>query len=259
MLFNVRKAPDLMIRGFFEIDGLLSETADYERSIIMQNEVSGTGKTGKRNSSGGISIRELAFIGMLAAIAEILMLIEIPLPFAPSFYELDISEMPVLIGTFAYGPVAGIFIELIKVLLHFVIKGTQTAGVGELANFLIGCALLVPAGFIYKSHKSKKEALIGMAAGTLCMTVAGCLMNAFVLLPVYAAAFGMPIDALVAMGTKVNANVKDLFGFVMLCVAPFNLLKGVVVSLITFLLYKRISGILKHETYSGKARPADKR
>ncbi|HUM83560.1 MAG TPA: ECF transporter S component [Lachnospiraceae bacterium] len=192
-----------------------------------------------------LSIRSIAFIGMLSAIATILMFIEFPLPFAPSFYQMDLSELPVLIGAFAFGPAAGILIELVKVLLHLVIKGTQTAGIGDLANFVIGCSFVVPAGLIYHFHKTKRDAVAGMATGTLVMVAVGSLMNAFVLLPVYAKAFGMPIDSLVAMGSAVNANVKDLFGFVMLCVAPFNLLKGAVVSILTFFLYKRISGIIK--------------
>ena len=192
-----------------------------------------------------LSIRSIAFIGMLSAIATILMFIEFPLPFAPSFYQMDLSELPVLIGAFAFGPAAGILIELVKVLLHLVIKGTQTAGIGDLANFVIGCSFVVPAGLIYHFHKTKRDAVAGMATGTLVMVAVGSLMNAFVLLPVYAKAFGMPIASLVAMGSAVNANVKDLFGFVMLCVAPFNLLKGAVVSILTFFLYKRISGIIK--------------
>lgn len=190
-------------------------------------------------------VRTLAACGMFAAIAAVLMFIEFPLPIAPSFYELDFSEVPVMIGTFCYGPVAGIAIEFIKIAVKTVIKGTHTAFVGEAANFIIGCSLVVPAGIIYKLKKSKKSALIGMAVGTILMTVIGCFVNAFVLLPTYAAAFGMPMDALIGMGTAVNASVNDLFTFAVLCVAPFNIIKGVLVSIITFLLYKRISGLVK--------------
>lgn len=192
----------------------------------------------------GISAREIAFIGMFGAIAAVLMYFEFPLPFAPSFYKLDFSEVPVLIGTFAMGPIAGLFIELIKILLHFVIKGTSTAGVGELANFIIGAALIVPAGIIYKTKKTRTRAIIGMAVGTITMTIVGSAINALVLLPTYAAAFGMPLDAIVAMGTAINASVTSVATFALLCVAPFNLLKGVLVSAITFLLYKRISGLI---------------
>lgn len=192
-----------------------------------------------------IGVRTITQIGMLSAIAVVLMLFEIPLPFAPAFYEIDFSEVPVLIGCFAMGPMAGTIIELIKILMNFVINGTITAGVGEIANFLIGCALCVPAGLIYKSRRTRKGAIAGMAIGTVCMTVLGCFLNAFVLLPAYAKAFNMPIQALVDMGTAINSNITSLFTFVVFAVAPFNILKGVLVSLIVFLIYKKISPVFR--------------
>ena len=188
-------------------------------------------------------VKEIAKIGMLSAIAVILMLFEIPLWFAPGFYKIDLSEVPVLIGTFAMGPLAGIFIEIIKILLNFLINGTVTAGIGELANLLIGCAIIIPSGLVYKKIRTRKGALIGMAAGTVAMTVVGCLLNAYVLLPIYAKAFQMPIEALVGMGTAVNPAITSLSTFVLLAVAPFNLLKGIIVSAVTLLLYKKISPV----------------
>lgn len=187
----------------------------------------------------------IAQIGMLGAIAVVLMLFEIPLPFAPSFYEIDFSEVPVLIGAFTMGPVAGALIELVKILINFIITGTDTAGVGELANFLIGCGLCIPAALIYRKFHSRKGAIAGMLTGTVVMTFLGCFLNAYVLLPAYAKAFQMPIDALVGMGTAVNGNINSLLTFVMFAVAPFNLLKGVLVSLVVFLIYKKISPILR--------------
>lgn len=192
-----------------------------------------------------ISVRTTVKIGMLAAISVVLMLFEIPLPFAPSFYEIDFSEVPVLIGAFAMGPVAGAAIELVKILLNLVITGTDTAGVGELANFIIGCSLCLPAAIVYKRKKRRKGAMIGMAAGTALMVVIGCLINAYVMLPAYSAAFGLPIDALVQMGTAVNPSITSLSTFVIFAVAPFNLLKAVLVSLIVLLIYKKISPIFK--------------
>lgn len=192
-----------------------------------------------------ISVRTTVKIGMLAAISVVLMLFEIPLPFAPSFYEIDFSEVPVLIGAFAMGPVAGAAIELVKILLNLVITGTDTAGVGELANFIIGCSLCLPAAIIYKRKKTRKVAMIGMVAGTALMVVIGCLINAYVMLPAYSAAFNLPIDALVQMGTAINPNITNLNTFVIFAVAPFNLLKAVLVSLIVLLIYKKISPIFK--------------
>lgn len=200
--------------------------------------------TGTRTQAR-ISVRTTVKIGMLAAISVVLMLFEIPLPFAPSFYEIDFSEVPVLIGAFAMGPVAGAAIELVKILLNLVITGTDTAGVGELANFIIGCSLCLPAAIVYKRKKTRKGAMIGMAAGTALMVVIGCLINAYVMLPAYSAAFGLPIDALVQMGTAVNPSITSLSTFVIFAVAPFNLLKAVLVSLIVLLIYKKISPIFK--------------
>lgn len=197
------------------------------------------------NNKKKLNTRMIAQIGMLGAIAVVLMLFEIPLPFAPSFYEIDFSEVPVLIGCFSMGPLAGVLIELIKIILNLCINGSVTAGVGELANFVIGCALVLPAAFIYKRKKSKKGAVVGLVTGTIFMTISGCFVNAYIMLPTYAKAFGMPIEALVEMGSAVNASITDLFTFVMFAVVPFNLLKGVLVSIIVLLIYKKISPILK--------------
>ncbi len=190
--------------------------------------------------------RTLVEIGMLGAIATVLMLFEFPLPFiAPPFYEMDLSEVPVLVGAFALGPLAGATIELIKILINLLINGTATAFVGEIANYIIGCSFIIPAAIIYKKHKSKKNALVGMIVGTIIMAVLGCLINAYVLLPTYAAAFGMPIDTIIEMGSTINANINNIMTFVVIAVAPFNIIKGIVVSLVTMLIYKHISPILK--------------
>lgn len=199
----------------------------------------------KENNKAKMKVRMMAQVGMLAAIAVVLMLFEIPLPFAPAFYEIDFSEVPVLVGCFTMGPLAGAAIEFVKILLNLAINGTVTAGVGEFANFLIGCALVIPAGLIYKMKKTRKGAITGMITGTVFMTVVGCFLNAYLLLPTYAKAFGMPIDALVGMGTAINAKITSLSTFVIFAVAPFNLLKGVLVSLIVFLIYKKISPVFK--------------
>ena len=190
--------------------------------------------------------RKLVEIGMLGAIATVLMLFEFPIPFiAPPFYELDFSEVPVLVGAFALGPVAGATIELVKILINLLINGTATAFVGEIGNYLLGCSFIIPAALIYKKKKSKKTALAAMIVGTIVMTVFGCILNAYVLLPTYAAAFGMPIDAIIGMGSAINGNINDVMTFVIIAVAPFNIIKGVVVSVITLLIYKHISPILK--------------
>ena len=188
--------------------------------------------------------RSIAQIGVLSAIATILMLFEFPLWFAPNFYKMDLSELPVLIGGFAMGPLAGVMIELIKILLNFVINGTTTGGVGELANFILGCAIVLPAAILYQRHKCKKYACFGLGIGILCLVLFGCAINYFALLPFYATVFHMPLQALVQMGTAVNPAIHDLWSFILLAVAPFNLVKGILVSAVTILLYKRVSPIL---------------
>lgn len=198
-----------------------------------------------KKTKNKMSVKMITQVGMLGAIAVVLMLFEIPLPFAPSFYEIDFSEVPVLVGSFAMGPMAGVLIELVKIVLNLLINGTVTAGVGEVANFLIGISFCLPASLIYRKMHSKKGAMIGLTIGTVVMTTVGCFLNAYVLLPTYAKAFQMPIDALVGMGTSINANITDLFTFVVFAVVPFNLLKGVLVSLVVVLIYKKISPILK--------------
>lgn len=196
------------------------------------------------SKSKSTDIRRIAMIGMLSALAFIIMYFEVPLPFLPSFYKIDFSEVPVLIGGFAMGPVAAAIIEAVKVILHLVIKGTPTAGIGDFANFIIGCGLVVPASIVYKYHKSRKSAMIGMTVGVLVMAIVGGLLNAFVLLPAYAAAFHMPMEAIIGMGTSVNPAIVDLPTLVLFATTPLNLIKGILASILTLLLYKRVSPLI---------------
>ncbi len=190
------------------------------------------------------STKTLAKIGVLSAVAGVVMLLETPLPFAPSFYKLDLSEVPVLVGAFALGPVAGAVIELIKILLNFVLNGTITGGIGELGNFLIGCSLVVPASMIYRKNKNFKNAVIGLATGIISLCIIGSLLNYYVLLPAYSTALGAPLQAFVDMGNVVNKHIVDVKTLILYAVLPFNLFKGIIVSAITMLIYKRLSPIL---------------
>lgn len=199
----------------------------------------------KANSSGVSRTRKIAVVGMFSAIAVVIMLFEIPLPFAPSFYEIDFSEVPVLICSFALGPVAGVITELCKILLKLVIKGTTTAFVGELANFIVGCSMVLPASIIYWVRKTRKGAMIGLISGTLIMTVFGSLFNAVYLLPKFAQLYGLPLEAIIGMGTEINSNITSVSTLVLYAVVPFNLLKGALLFVITTLLYKHISPMIK--------------
>lgn len=192
-----------------------------------------------------LNVKTLTKIAILSAIATVLMLFEFPLPFiAPSFYKLDLSEVVVLIGGFSMGAVAAIIIEAIKIILNFVLNGTITAGVGEFANFIIGCSLVVPAALIYRRHKSKNSALVSLIVGTLCLTAVGVLLNYFVLLPAYSYFMGIDSSVFVEMGNAINPFITDLKTLVLYATAPFNLIKGIIVSIPTLLLYKRISLLL---------------
>ena len=189
--------------------------------------------------------RRAAYIGIFAAVAAVLMYFEIPLPFAPPFYQIDLSEVPVFICSFSLGPVAGVVCELVKIILKLFLKGTSTAFVGDFANFVVGCSFVLPATIVYHRFHTKKGALAGMAVGTGVMTVFGSLFNAVYLLPTFAELYGMPLEVIVGMGTEVNRLVNSVSTLVLFAVVPFNLIKGVIVTVLTFLLYKRIERLLK--------------
>ena len=185
------------------------------------------------------NIRKLSVIGIFGALAFVLMLLSINIV-GP--YKLDFSEIPVMIGAFAYGPVVGTTIEAIKIFLDILLGGeSDTAYVGEFANLLIGLSFVIPSSIIYIRHKTKKQAIIGLAVGTFTMIVVGVLLNIYVLLPLYAELyFGYSLtDLLAAYG------FDDLFTFILVVTIPFNLLKGTANSILVLLIYKRISSVLK--------------
>lgn len=185
-------------------------------------------------------------VAFLSAVSLILMLFEFPLPFlAPPFYELDFSEVPVLIGTFALGPLAGVATEAIKILLNLIVNGTITGGVGELANFITGVIFILPAGYLYKKRRTKKCAITGMILGGVIMVVASAFINAYILIPAYGNALNMPIDAFIQMGSKIHPSIDSIMDLALLCVVPFNVLKVTVVSVITALIYKPLKPLLK--------------
>ncbi len=202
-------------------------------------------KSGVRERA--FSTRKMTVTAMFSAIAMILHVLDFTVPFAPFFYKLDFSELPVLIGAFAFGPVTGVVIEAVKILLKLLIKGTSTAFVGDLANFVIGCSFILPASTIYYFKKSKKSAVTGCIVGTLILTLFGTAFNAVYLLPAFSKLYGTPLDEIMAMGAAVNPLVTEgsITSFVACCVAPMNLLKGGSVSLVTMLVYKPLSPILK--------------
>jgi Predicted membrane protein len=173
----------------------------------------------------------LVKISALAAVAALLMVLDFPLTILfPAFLKVDVSELPAVIGAFAMGPVAGLLIEFVKNIIHFLIK-PDTLGIGELANFIVGSAYVLVAGAIYSLRKNKSHAVIGLVSGTVALTVAGAIGNVYVFLPLYQK----------FLGWKLPPNVVS---YVIYTITPFNLFKGVLVSVLALLIYKRISPIL---------------
>lgn len=197
------------------------------------------------NKTSRLSIKTIAKIAVLAAIAVVVMLWSFPILFlAPNFYKFDFSEVIVLLGGFALGPLAACCIEALKILLNLLLNGTSTAYVGEFANLVMGIALVVPAAFIYSREKTFKGALKGMVAGTLCLVIVGDLINYFVMLPLYVDLFHFPLEAIVSAGNKIFPAVTSKATFVLLCVSLFNLFKGVISCLVATAVYKKVSPIL---------------
>ena len=186
--------------------------------------------------------RRVSLIGICGAIAAVLHILDFPLLFlAPEFYKLDFSELPVLLCGFYLGPSAAVFCEVVKIFLKLMLKGTSTAFVGDFANFVVGCSLVLPATILYHTKKSRTSALWGCVAGTFVLTFIGTFFNAVYLLPKFSQLYGIPLDAIIGMGTAINPGIADITSFVILAVAPLNLVKGAMISVLTMLLYKKVA------------------
>ena len=196
-------------------------------------------------------IYKVTLTAMLSAIAFALMFIEFPVPVMPSFIKFDISDLPPLFASFALGPVYGVIAELIKNILHIIVKGTTSAGVGELSNFLLGAVFCLVAGFIYKSDKNKKRAVIGCIAGALAMGIICLPINYFIVYPAYVKFYKMPLEAIIGMyqailGPVATIPTKNaLFNCLLIFNVPFTFIKGLVDALICILIYKPLSVVIK--------------
>lgn len=191
-------------------------------------------------------IRWIVQVAILGAAAAVVMFLEFPIPFlGPIFLRFDFSDIPALIGAFALGPLAGVGIEALKVTLNLLLEGSWSFSVGELANFLIGVAFVFPASLIYTLHKTRRNALIGMGVGVVSMVIAGALLNLYLLLPVYAAWLNLTPEALILSQSEALPYVIDVPTGILLGIVPFNLFKGLVISILVMLLYKRVSPLIK--------------
>ena len=187
------------------------------------------------------NVRMLTMNAVLSAIAFVLAFFEFPVPLSPSFARMDLSDLPALIGALAYGPVSGVLIELVKNALQLLTS--STGGIGELANFIMGSSFVVAAGLIYKHHKTEKTAILACLIASVIMGVVATVVNYFILLPVFEAF--MPLDQLIASFSKFMPFIKTKLDVVLFNAFPFNLLKGIGISIVTMLLYKRLTPILK--------------
>ena len=186
--------------------------------------------------------KRICVIAVCSAIAAVLHMLDFPLLFlAPEFYKLDFSELPVMLCGFYMGPSAAVACEAVKILLKLLMKGTSTAFVGDFANFAVGCSFALPAVIIYHIKKTRGGALLGLLVGTLVLTAFGSAFNAIYLLPKFSQLFGLPLDTIIGMGGKINGNITSLQTFVLLAVAPLNLIKGSMISALTLLLYKKVA------------------
>ncbi|MBR5359012.1 MAG: ECF transporter S component [Clostridiales bacterium] len=183
---------------------------------------------------------------IFTALAVGLMFLEVPLPLMPPFLKFDFSEIPVLVGTFALGPVYGIIIELLKNLIH--LPWTGTMAIGEMSNFITGSIFVGTAGLIYRKNRTRKGAVISMIAATLALAVIAVPVNAFINLPLYASVLGMTMESILGWTQTVNPAIDSELKLLLLGFVPFNLFKGIVVSAITFCVYKPISKLI-NRTY----------
>lgn len=193
-------------------------------------------------SKDALNTKNLVRISVLGAIGMVLMFFDISTWFAPPFLKIDISDLPALIGSFAMGPMAGVLVQFVKNILSLMIEGSGTGGVGELSNFIVGSVLVYSAGYIYYKKKTFKRAVIGLVVGVLSMTLLASLSNYFIVFPLYGKI--MPMDKIIEMASGINRYVVDYKTMILYAVVPFNILKGTIVSLITLLIYKRVSPIL---------------
>ena len=194
--------------------------------------------------SGLSSAKTVAKVGVLSAIAYILMFISIPLPIFPSFLKIDLSDIPAIFGGMSLGPMAGLAIVIVKNFLQGITAST-TGGVGEFANVVIGGSYVLIICLFYRKLKSTKGVVVGGLLGIVAMTIMGCIMNYYIMMPLYAVVYGMPLEQIVQMGTVINPKVTDLMTFVIWMIAPFNIVKASIMTVVTLPLFEKMETILK--------------
>lgn len=195
-------------------------------------------------------VRMITGTAMLTAVAVALQYIEISIPIMPSFIKLDFSDLPELIGAFAYGPLAGVLIAFLKNLIHLAVS--QSGFVGELSNFLLGAAFALTAGLIYKKKKTKKNALVAGVAGAVLMAAVSLPLNYFIIYPLYYSILGFPEEAILQMYQLLLPSVKSIFQALIIFNVPFTFVKALISAVVTMIIYKPISPLLKGKAEATK-------
>ena len=211
-----------------------------------------TNSTKRRNSQ---KIRKLTVTGILGGVSTVLMMLSFSVPFMPSFIKFDFSELPALIAAFSMGPMSGVAVCLIKNLINLTM--TTTGGVGELSNFLLGACFVLPAGLIYKYHKTRMAAFLSALLGSFAMAWVSLPINYFVTYPMYSKL--LPIEVIIGMYEAIFSGVNGLLSCLLIFNVPYTFFKGLVITLVTFLIYKHISPIIKGKgTVAAKSAPENK-
>ena len=195
-----------------------------------------------------LTVKNISSIAVLGALGAVLMLFDFPIAIAPSFYKIDLGDLPCLIGSFALGPVPALFIQLVKILVKLLLKPTSTAFVGEMAAFICSSVYCVSAAIIYQKNRSRNQALKAMIAASILMAFTGTIVNYLLIIPAYVKLYHMPLETIISLGQAIFPIISDKLSFVLCCVLPFNLVKAMIVDILTLLLYKRISPLLKENS-----------
>lgn len=195
-----------------------------------------------------LTVKNISSIAVLGALGAVLMLFDFPIAIAPSFYKIDLGDLPCLIGAFALGPVPALFIQIVKIIIKLLLKPTSTAFVGELAAFIFSSVYCVSAAIIYQQDKTRKQAIKALICSSLIMAVVATIGNYLFIIPAYVELYHIPLEVIISMGQAIFPFISDKLSFVLCCVLPFNLIKALIVDILTALLYKRISPLLKEKS-----------
>lgn len=192
-----------------------------------------------------MKVRTIAFVGLMGAVSAVLMLFRFPIPFMPPFMSFDLSGLMEMMGGFMFGPFAAVCIIIVKIMLQLVIQGSFSLGTGEIQNFILSSCYVLPALFIYHRNKTKKTAAAGMAVSTIFVSVVAVFTNLYLIIPFYVKLFGMTMDEIIGMCSAVNPAMKNVMTMALFGILPFNLIKYGVTSIVTFIVYKRLSKLIR--------------